>query len=153
MSWWGRLIGGKSGPNVGPRRVDYLHEAMALERQGDVESAITSYRLALRDQPNDANIHLNVAIAYTKSGRAEDAIRSYRRVLELTPDQAGAHYGLSFLLLKRGDKAGARQHLEAFLSGAKAGGGGDMEQWVKHASDTLASLGGGGGGAEPGAAT
>ena len=141
MSWWGRLLGGKSGPNVSPRRVDYLGEAMALERQGDVESALTSYRLALRDQPNDATIHMNIAIAYSKAGRAEDAIRSYRRVLELTPDEGGAHYGLSFLLLKRGDKAGAMKHLEAFLSGANSGDG--MEQWVQHATETLAKLGGG----------
>ena len=143
MSWWGRLLGGKSGPNVSPRRVDYLSEAMTLERQGDIESALTSYRLALRDQPNDATIHLNIAIAYSKSGRTEDAIRSYRRVLELAPDQSGAHYGLAFLLLKRGDRTGARRHLEAFLAGANAASG--MEQWVKHATETLAALGGDGG--------
>jgi hypothetical protein len=29
-----------------PQRLDYLNEAMALERVGDVAGAITSYRLA-----------------------------------------------------------------------------------------------------------
>jgi len=137
MSWWGRLLGGKSRNDVAPRRVDYLTEAMALERQGDFEAALTSYRLALRDQPNDPKILLNIAIAYSRTGRLEDAIRSYRKALELAPEQSGAHYGLSFLLLKRGDQTGAVRHLEAFLASPAAAG---MEQWVGHAQQTLAKL-------------
>jgi len=138
MSWWGRLLGGKSRNDIAPRRVDYLNEAMALERQGDFEAALTSYRLALRDQPNDPKILLNIAIAYSRTGRLEDAIRSYRRALELAPEQPGAHYGLSFLLLKRGDQVGAMRHLEAFLGASPAAAG--MEQWVDHARLTLGKL-------------
>ena len=137
MSWFGRLLGGKSRNDVTPRRVDYLNEAMALEKQGDFEAALTSYRLALRDHPRDAKILMNIAIAYSRSGRVEDAIRSYRQALDIAPDQAGAHYGLSFLLLKRGDKDGAVRHLESFL-GMPAGDG--MEQWVMHARETLGKL-------------
>jgi Flp pilus assembly protein TadD len=123
---------------MAPRRVDYLSEAMALERQGDFEAALTSYRLALRDQPHDPKILLNIAIAYSRTGRLEDAIRSYRRALELAPEQSGAHYGLSFLLLKRGDQTGAIRHLEAFLGSSPAATG--MEQWVSHAQQTLGKL-------------
>jgi len=140
MSWWGRLLGAKSRNEVGPRRVDYLSEAMALERQGDFDAALTSYRLALRDQPHEPKILMNIAIAYTKTGRIEDAIRSYRRALELAPEQSGAHYGLSFLLLKRSDRAGAIRHLEAFLASTTAGS--EMEQWVGHARSTLDKLNG-----------
>jgi Flp pilus assembly protein TadD len=138
MSWWGRLLGGKSKNDVAPRRVDYLSEAMALERQGDFEAALTSYRLALRDQPHDTKILLNIAIAYSKTGRLEDAIRSYRRALELAPEQTGANYGLAFLLLKRGDRIAAERHLEAFLGSSPAASG--MEQWVDHARQTLGKL-------------
>ena len=138
MSWWCRLLGGKSRNELGPRRVDYLSEAMALERQGDYEAALTSYRLALRDHPHDAKTLLNIAIAYSRTGRLEDAIRSYRRALELAPEQGGAHYGLSFLLLKRGDRAAAMRHLEAFLASSPTGEG--MDQWVQHAQQTLATL-------------
>jgi Flp pilus assembly protein TadD len=138
MSWWGRLLGGKSTNAPSQRRVDYLSEAMALERQGDFDAALTSYRLAQRDRPNDATILVNIAIAYSKTGRVEDAIRSYRRALELAPEQSGAHYGLSFLLLKRGDSAGAMTHLQAFLDASPNGDG--MAQWVQHAESTLARL-------------
>ncbi len=138
MSWWGRLLGGKSTKAPGQRRVDYLNEAMALERQGDFEAALTSYRLAQRDQPQNATILVNIAIAYSKTGRVEDAIRSYRRALQLAPHESGAHYGLSFLLLKRGDSAGAMTHLQSFLDASPTGEG--MSQWVQHAESTLAKL-------------
>ena len=51
MSWLSRLLGGKSDGNMKPQRLDYLNEALALERQGDFDAALTSYRLALRDHP------------------------------------------------------------------------------------------------------
>jgi Flp pilus assembly protein TadD len=138
MSWWSRLLGGKSGDRHKARRVDYLSEAIALERQGDFDAALTSYRLALRDRPNDPRILQNIAIAYSRTGRLEDAIRSYRRALEVAPELSGAHYGLAFLLLKRGDRAGAMTHLDAFLSRPEANG--EMERWVQHARQTLDSL-------------
>lgn len=138
MSWWSRLLGGKSsaGPRTG--RVDYLKEAIALERTGDFDAALTSYRLALREQPNDPRILQNIAIAYSRTGRLEEAIRSYRRALDVAPTLSGAHYGLAFLLLKRGDRAGAIKHLDAFL--AQAPGDPEAQRWVQHAEQTLAAL-------------
>jgi tetratricopeptide (TPR) repeat protein len=138
MSWWSRLLGGKSETHPTGRRVDYLNEAIALERLGDFDAALTSYRLALRDHPNDPQILQNIAIAYSRTGRLEDAIRSYRRALEVAPELAGAHYGLAFLLLKRRDRAGAMSHLEAFLARPPAND--DSERWVQHATRTLHRL-------------
>jgi tetratricopeptide (TPR) repeat protein len=123
---------------VKPQRLDYLSEAMALERQGDFDAALTSYRLALRDRPNDAKILQNMAIAFTKTNRPEEAIRSYKRALDIAPHSSGAHYGLAFLLLKRGDNASAMEHLDAFL--AKPPSGDESERWVRHAQETLESL-------------
>ena len=138
MSWWSRLLGGKADGDLKPQRLDYLSEAMALERQGDFDAALTSYRLALRDRPNDTKILQNMAIAYTKTNRAEEAIRCYRNALEIAPQLSGAHYGLAFLLLKRGNRAGAAKHLEAFLATPPSGS--DAERWVRHAEETLETL-------------
>jgi Flp pilus assembly protein TadD len=138
MSWWSRLVGGKSESNVKPQRLDYLSEALALERQGDFDAALTSYRLALRDRPNDPKILENMAIAFSKTGRLDDAVRCYRRSLEIAPERSGAHYGLAFLLLKRNDRAGAEKHLEAFL--AKPPASPEAERWVRHAQMTLENL-------------
>ncbi len=138
MSWWQRLTGGKSDSKMRPQRLDYLNEALALERQGDYDAALTSYRLALRDQPNDPRILQNMAIAYSRTGRMEDAARMYRKALDMDPDLTGAHYGLAFLLLKRGDTRQAIKHLESFL--AKPPRGSEAERWVRHAQQTLEQL-------------
>ncbi len=154
MSFWRRLFGGGSrgaagggGDDLKPQRLDYLNEALALERQGDYDAALTSYRLALRDHPNDARILQNMAIAFTKTRRYDEAIRHYRRALELDGSLAGAHYGLAFLLLQRGDPDGAAQHLKTFLAHPPRGP--DAQKWVEHANQTLHDLrtGGGAGGA------
>ena len=131
-------MGGKSEKELSSRRVDYLSEAIALERQGDIDAALTSYRLALRDHPNDPKILQNIAIAYSRTGRLEEAIRAYRRALEVAPDVSGAHYGLAFLLLKRGDRVAALTHLDAFL--AKPRDSAELDQYVRHAQQTATAL-------------
>ena len=138
MSWWSRLTGGNSEGDRRSQRVDYLNEALALERQGDYDAALTSYKLALRDRPNDQRVLQNMAIAYSKLGQLEEAIRCYRKALELDPALSGAHYGLAFLLLKRGDRDEAQQHLEQFLAHAPRSA--EAQRWVEHASSTLAHL-------------
>lgn len=138
MSWWRRLFGNTSGRPSRPPRVDYLGEALALERQGNYNAALTSYRLALRDFPNDPKILQNLAIACTKTARYDEALRSYRRALELDPTLSGAHYGIAFLLLKRGDTPGTEKHLRAFLDRPPRGD--DAAQWIAHAQQTLERL-------------
>ena len=106
MSFWRRLFGGGQLRQLKPQRLDYLNEALALERQGDYEAALTSYRLALRDNANDPRILQNMAIAFTKTGQHDEAIRHYRRALALDDTLVGAHYGLAFLLKEAGRDGG-----------------------------------------------
>jgi tetratricopeptide (TPR) repeat protein len=138
MSFWRRLFGGDRSSSLKPQRLDYLNEALALERQGDYEGALTSYRLALRDNPNDPRILQNMAIAFTKTSQFEEAIRHYRKALALDDTLVGAHYGLAFRLKERGELEGAAQHLRAFL--ARPPKGADAERWVRHAEATLKEL-------------
>ena len=53
---WKRFFGLRRNAPVSPQRLDYLNEALALERQGDFDAALTSYRLALRDRPTDLRV-------------------------------------------------------------------------------------------------
>ena len=140
MSWWQRLTGGSSERDGSSRSTDYLAEAIDLEARGDYANALTSYRLALRQRPDDPKVLQNIAIAFSKTSQPEEAIRSYRRALELEPALAGAHYGLAFLLLKRSDTAGCAAHLEAFLRTTRR----DEEsmRFIAHAERTLAALSG-----------
>src|SRR4051794_32818874 len=138
MSIWRRLFGQEPKQALRPQRLDYLNEGLALERQGDFEAALTSYRLAFRDNPTDSRILLNMAIAFTKTGQPDEAIRHYKRALELDLTLGGAHYGVAFLLLKRGDVQQAAEHLRAFL--ARPPKGPDAERWVRHAESALRNI-------------
>lgn len=138
MSFWRRLFGGGRSDGMTPQRLDYLNEALALERQGDFEAALTSYRLALRDNPNDPRILQNMAIAFTKTGQHEEAVRHYRRALALDDTLVGAHYGLAFRLKERGEVGEAAAHLRKFL--ARPPKGPDADRWVRHAEATLREL-------------
>jgi tetratricopeptide (TPR) repeat protein len=140
MSFWDRLTGGK--PKQLSGNLDYLNEALSLERQGDYDAALTSYRLALRQTPNNHKVLQNMAIAYSKLGQMDEAIRCYRRALAIEPKLSGAHYGLAFLLLRRGDANDAAFHLEAFLMDPPRNP--EAERWVKHAQKTLEELKGAG---------
>jgi Flp pilus assembly protein TadD len=139
MSFWRRLRDAFSASeSPRPKRLDYLNEALALERQGDFTAAITSYRLGLRDNPRDPRILQNMAIAFTKTGQPDEAVRHYRRALELDPTLTGAHYGIAFLLLKRGESEPAARHLRAFLGRPPKGP--DADRWIRHAEATLREL-------------
>jgi tetratricopeptide (TPR) repeat protein len=140
MSFWDRLTGGKPKPPA--ENLDYLNEALALERQGDYDAALTSYRLALRQRPNNHKVIQNMAIAYSKLGQMDEAVRCYRRALAIEPRLSGAHYGLAFLLLRRGDTNDAAFHLEAFLMDPPRSP--EAERWVKHAQKTLDEMKGAG---------
>lgn len=138
MSFWDRLFGGRSDATQDRKRLDYLNEALVLERQGDFDAAVTSYRLALREHPDDLKVLQNMAIALSKIGRVEEAIRAYRKALEVDSTLAGAHYGVAFLLIKRGDPTFAIKHLKAFLAHPPVGP--DSERWIAHAQSTLDQL-------------
>ncbi len=142
MSLWRKLFGGDDATNGGAptrgHRLDYQNEALALERQGDFEGALTSYRLALRGAPTDVRLLQNVAILYSKTVQPEEAIRYYRKALDIDRELPGAHYGLAFLLVRRGSNAEAAEHLREFL--ARPLKGADAEKWIRHAEGTLREI-------------
>ncbi|CAN5250009.1 hypothetical protein BH23GEM2_BH23GEM2_08670 [soil metagenome] len=138
MSWWRRLTGGSPRRETQRQRVDYLSEALALERVGDYDGALTSYRLALRTQPNDPRILVNMAIAFSRIGQEDEAVRAYKRALSVDPALPGAHYGLAFLLLRRGETTEAAFHLESFLMQPPKSP--EAERWIAHARESLDRL-------------
>lgn len=120
------------------RQVDYYAEAVELMSAGRYHDALTSFRLALRSDPQDPAILQQIAMTYTRIGMTEQASKTYRQVLEGNPRSAGAHYGLAFLLAREGRTDEAIQHLESFL--AMPPDGADAQRHVEHARATLAEL-------------
>ncbi|HEU0012439.1 MAG TPA: tetratricopeptide repeat protein [Longimicrobium sp.] len=136
MSWFTNLIGGRSGSDQ--REPDYYEEGSTLLQEEKYHEALTSFRLALRESPNDTDVLQQIAVTYTRIGMTDEAVRTYRRVLELKPHASGAHYGLAFLLLQQGNKDDAVSHLRTFL--ARPPTSPSAQRHIAHAQAKLAEL-------------
>ncbi len=133
MAMWKKLFGARDED-----KVDYYREGLELLKVAKYHEALTSFRLALRESPNDQAVSQQIAITYTRIGMTDEAKKTYRSVLERDPHAAGAHYGLAFLLLRDGREAEAVEHLRAFL--AQAPEGEEAQRHIDHAKETLAEI-------------
>ncbi|MGH7475058.1 MAG: tetratricopeptide repeat protein [Longimicrobiales bacterium] len=138
MTWWKKLLAGGAAADD----VDYYREGLELLKVGKYHEALTSFRLAQRDTPNDTAVMQQMAITYTRIGMTEEAAKTYRGVLARDPRAPGAHYGLAFLLLAEGRKDEAVPHLQAFLEQPPQGP--EAERHIRHAEETLGRLSDGG---------
>ena len=136
MTWWKFWEGARESSGEKP---DYYEEGLHLARQDRYHDALTSFRLALKERPEDAASMEQMAVVYTRIGLTDDAVKMYEKALALHPGSASAHYGLAFLLLNRGASERAAEHLEQFLDADKPGGT-EVEQRVDHARATLERL-------------
>ena len=134
MSLWKKLFGGDDEEDG----VDYYDEGMELLSEGKFHEALTSLRLALKEQPGDPVVLQQIAIAYTRIGMTDEAAKTYRHVLQKDPRASGAHYGLAFLLIRSGQMKDAVPHLKAFLADPPVGNA--ASQHIAHAEATLAQL-------------
>jgi len=134
MSVWKKFFGGDNEEG----RVDYYDEGMELLTDGKFHEALTSLRLALKEQPGDPVVLQQIAIAYTRIGMTDEAAKTYRHVLQKDPIASGAHYGLAFLMIRSGQMQDAVPHLKAFLATPPTGTG--ANQHIAHAEATLAQL-------------
>lgn len=136
MSWWRKLISGDSEDDS--RDTDYYSEGTDLLRQEKYHEALTSFRLALREDPSDTDVLQQIAVTYTHIGMTDEAVRTYRRVLDMKPHASGAHYGLAFLLLQRGAVDDGVAHLRAFLAHPPKVA--EAERHIAHARAKLVEL-------------
>jgi Flp pilus assembly protein TadD len=138
MGWWpfGRRVGGLGEPP------DYYKEAVKLANQQKYHEALTSFRLALRQRPNDPEIMQQMAVIYTHIGLPDEAIKFYEEAIRTGVESPAAHYGLAFLFLRRGDASNARLHLKAFLQ--RPPGDERAAAHIEHARQTLEQLEAGG---------
>ena len=149
MSWLRRLLGGSSDHEVKPQRLDYLSEALTLERQGDYDAALTSYKLALRDQPNDHRVLQNMAIAYSKTGRHEEAGAMLSAGARPPAAARRAHIMVSPFSCSSGATRAARARTWSSSSPHHPKSA-EADRWVRHARQALDQLRAGGEARRPG---
>lgn len=136
MAWWKFWEADSHSRREKP---DYYDEGVHLARQDRFQDALTSFRLALKESPDDVASMEQMAVIYTRIGLPDDAAKMYERALAQRPGSASAHYGFAFIQLNRGEIASAIEHLERFLDADKPGGT-EVAQRVEHARVTLAQL-------------
>lgn len=134
MDFLKKLFGGTEEQE----RVDYYREGLDLLGVSRYHEALTSFRLALREDPGDVAVLQQIAITYTRIGMTEEAARTYRSVLEKDAGASGAHYGLAFLMLREGREDAAAEHLRAFL--ARPPNVPEAQRHLEHARATLGQL-------------
>ena len=91
-------------------------EGGSLVRLGRADEALTPYREALRIDPNLAQAHNGLGSVFSLQHRDDQAMAEFNRALELKPDLPSAHLNIAIVLLRKGDTAGARRHLETALT-------------------------------------
>jgi tetratricopeptide (TPR) repeat protein len=90
----------------------YYNLGSALEAQGKLDEAITVYREAIRQKPDDAAGHISLgAILCDKKHEYLAATAQFREAIRLQPDSALAHLNLGVALRRQGklDEAVAEQ--------------------------------------------
>ncbi|HWP35842.1 MAG TPA: tetratricopeptide repeat protein [Thermodesulfobacteriota bacterium] len=122
------LLAAAGGPRGGLRNEEaflartarlVLDNARLDLRAGRFSRAERGVRKYLRLAPADPEGPYALGEVFRQRGGAGDAERAqqaYRGVLALDPGHAGAHRGLGLVLLKQGDRAGARGFLERYLA-------------------------------------
>jgi len=87
----------------------------ALERDGQTEPALASYRAAIAQDGKDPTFHLALGRALLNAGKAGPAQTSFKAALALRPDVAGARLGLAQCLLAQEKWEPAAAELENYL--------------------------------------
>jgi tetratricopeptide (TPR) repeat protein len=75
---------------------------IALNEQGDADSAIAHYRRAVELRPSYAEAHYNLGRLLAQKGQFDEAVVHYQKALEINPTDAEAHNNLGATLFVNG---------------------------------------------------
>jgi len=97
------------GGNCCPPGVTYRQLASSYRAVGRYEEAITEYKKALQQNPDDIFTHIEMAITYVKLGREEQARAAAKEVIRIHPKFSLAHYAKS---IHGKDQSGVDDYIE-----------------------------------------
>ncbi|MEC9096589.1 MAG: tetratricopeptide repeat protein [Planctomycetota bacterium] len=84
----------------------------ALFLSGDYPTAIKLYTSALKNNPQDPSLHLNLGLAKFRMGLFEAATTHFNDTLAIDPEHSRAMTGLGLIALSKGDMPSALLHLQ-----------------------------------------
>lgn len=89
-----------------------------LDLRGRRKEAIAALQQAIAVDPSNVGVKVNLALQYHASGLYADARRLLEEAVRASPTMAEAQYALAQTLEAQGDRSGAIQHYDLFLSTA-----------------------------------
>ena len=96
-------------------------DAMFAFSSADYDTAITTLKQVLQQQPDHFDAQLALGMAYYRKGDYATAINEGHKAERLKPNEQLVHTNLSLFYMKAGDKATAERHgLQARISSWKA---------------------------------
>lgn len=107
------LVEGLSELVTGAR--SYLMRADRARDEGDLDTALRHYRLAVEADPDLALARYGLGTLLGEQGQLEEAVLHLRRAVELDPDFPEAHFNLGTALLRQGHADEALEALDRVL--------------------------------------
>ena len=102
-----------------PDDVSTLVRLGDLLRETEPARAGELFERALRAQPDSARAHVGLGRLAHAAGRDDEALSQFAAALTAAPGFAEAHYATAMILSARGDREGARPHLQAHAAGGE----------------------------------
>ncbi len=90
----------------------YIDEANKLAENGEIEQAINRLQEALKEYPNQVELHYSLAMLFHTTGRIDDAIENFQRAYELNPFDASIPNNLGVLNYKKGEFEKAERYFK-----------------------------------------
>jgi Tfp pilus assembly protein PilF len=87
---------------------------LAYKDTGEPEKGIAAFRRVTEIKPNEADAYYFVGYLNTQIQKYDQAIAAFENGLALNPVHASAEFGLARALQRKGDAAGAKEHLARF---------------------------------------
>src|SRR5215470_7263305 len=87
---------------------------LALKDSGETEKGIAAFRRVTELKPKEADAYYFVGYLNTQIQKYDEAIAAFQKGLALNSVHASAEFGLARALQRKGDSAGAREHLARF---------------------------------------
>jgi protein O-mannosyl-transferase len=103
-------------PAPGPADGIALEENMRLGqeavKQGDLDSAVSHFRGAVRSNPNHVPARIGLGLALAYKGDIDGAIQQFRAAIRLDPNNADVQNSLGVALMQKGQLDEAQTHLQ-----------------------------------------
>ena len=105
-----RILAQRRPTTPAKNAVWFYNQGVVLEKQGQVDAAVKSYRQALELSPGYSSALLNLGKLLAETGQFAEAVARYQEALRIRPDYADAHNNLGAALVSLGriDEAVAR---------------------------------------------